>query len=165
MTKQELFNTVDQTYKHAKTSKNPLLTEETIKTLHRLCCPNKNGGTYRTSTATSLGKGHIPPAPTEIEHFMHHFINQMETSHVMFHPVEFAVITYKRLLDIYPFESHNEETAMLFLNLLLARQGYPVLGPLANLDGYEEAMEKARMMPFPDTDPLIILAAKELLKN
>ena len=163
MTKQELLQQIDSAYKHTKTYSNPLLSEETIQTLHRLCCTSKQAGVYRTSEVNSLGPGHMPPAPEEIKHFMHHFMNQMETSHIMFHPVEFAIIAYKRLLDIFPFESHNEETAALFMNLLLAQESYPVLDSPAALDGYEEAMEKARMMPFPDTDSLVMLIGKELL--
>ena len=93
---------------------------------------------------------------------MHHFMNQMQTSHIMFHPVEFAVIAYKRLLDIFPFESHNEETAALFMNLLLARAGYPIADSPKNLAGYDSAIEKARVMPFPDTDPLVKLVAETL---
>jgi len=165
MTKQELLSKIDQTYKHSNVSLNPLLSESTIKILHKLCCNMANAGTYRTTNTNSLGKGHMPPAPEDIEHYMHHFINQMMTSHIMFHPVEFAIIAYKRLLDIFPFETHNEETATMFMNLLLAQEGYPVLNSPARLESYESAMEKARMMPFPDTDPLILLIAEELIKN
>lgn len=164
MTKQELLNKIDQIYKNNNTHKNPLLSEATIQTLHRLCCNVENAGTYRTTNAKPLGKGHVPPAPEDIEHYMHHFMNQMETSHMMFHPVEFAIIAYKRLLDIFPFETHNEETAALFMNMLLAQEGYPILNSLKGLAGYEAAMEKARMMPFPDTDPLTMLVAQELVR-
>ena len=165
MTKQELLNQLEQKCNYEKTHKNPLLNEGTIKSLHKLCCQEKHAGSYRTTDAVPAGKGHKPPAPEEIDHYMHHFMNQMQTSHIMFHPVEFAVIAYKRLLDIYPFESHNEETAVLFLNLLLAQEGYPILDAVNNLDGYEDAMEKARIMPFPDTDPLVVLVIKELLSK
>lgn len=165
MTKQELLNKIDETYKHNKNYKNPLLSEDTIKTLHRLCCPANHAGTYRTTSAESMGNGHTPPLPEEIDHFMHHFINQMETSRIMFHPVEFAAIAYKRLLDIFPFESHNEETAALFMNLLLTQEGYPVIDSPSTLDGYEKAMEKARIMPFPDTNPLAMLVASAILEK
>lgn len=165
MTKQELLNHIDQTYKQTETYADPLLSESTIKTLHRLCCSTDNAGEYRMINAAPLGKGHVPPAPEDIDHFMHHFMNQMMTSRVMFHPVEFASIAYKRLLDIFPFETHNEETAVLFMNLLLAQAGYPVLDSPSKSDGYDDAMEKARMMPFPDTDPLTILVGKKLLNK
>ena len=163
MNKQELLNKIDQIYKHNKEYKNPLLSEETIKTLHRLCCHSDQAGIYRTSDALPLGEGHTPPEAKDIAHFMHHFMNQLETSYIMFHPVEFAAIAYKRLLDIFPFASHNEETATLFLNLLLASEGYPVIDSPSHLDGYEKAMEQARIMPFPDTNPLTILIANAII--
>ena len=164
MTKQALLKLIDQKYKHNNTYSNPLLSEVTIQTLHRLCCSEEHAGVYRTTQATPLGKGHVPPAPEDIDHFMHHFMNQLLTSHIMFHPVEFAIIAYKRLLDIFPFESHNEETATLFMNVLLAQEGYPVLDSPKDIPGYESAMEKARMMPFPDTDELTMLVAGQLIK-
>lgn len=163
MTKSELFAKLDITYNTNQIHINSLLNESTIKTLHRLCCPQKKAGNYRTVAADSLGTGHVPPAPEEIDHYMHHFMNQMQTSHIMFHPVEFAIIAYKRLLDIFPFESHNEETASLFMNLLLAQAGYPIADSPKNLAGYDAAIEKARIMPFPDTDPLVKLVAETLL--
>ena len=165
MTKKKLIENIDSFYKSNGLYENPLLNEGTIQTLHRLCCSNEHADTYRTVSMKPLGAGHMPPAPEEIHHFMHHFINQMQTSRIMFHPVEFAIIAYKRLLDLYPFESHNEETAVLFMNLLLAQGGYPIVDNPAGLEGYEEAMEQARTMPFPDTDPLVKLIAKDLIKE
>lgn len=164
MLKSEIFTKLDSASNKNNLQNNPLLNESTIRTLHRLCCHSEYAGTYRTTSAVSLGLGHLPPAPEEIEHFMHHFMNQMQTSHIMFHPVEFAVIAYKRFLDIFPFESHNEETAVLFMNLLLAQGGYPIADDPVGLEGYEKAMEQARTMPFPDTDPLVKLIAESLIK-
>ncbi len=165
MTKKKLLESIDTAYTTNTPHINPLLNESTIQSLHRLCCPFETAGSYRTIPAPSLGMGHMPPPPSEIEHFMHHFMNQMETSHIMFHPVEFAIIAYKRLLDIFPFESHNEETAVLFMNLLLAQGGYPIADDPSKLDGYEKAMEQARTMPFPDTDSLVKLVAETLKKE
>lgn len=165
MIKQELLNTIDHKYKQHNKNSNLLLSESTIKILHQLCSPENKTGAYRSTEAIPQGIGHTPPPAKEIDHFMQHFMNQLETSEIMFHPVEFASIAYKRLLDIYPFDSHNEETATLFLNLLLASHGYPVIESPSSLKGYEEAMEKARMMPFPDTNPLTILIATALCKK
>lgn len=165
MTKKKLLENIDTLYKSNNPHTNPLLNEAAIQSLHRLCCPHEHAGTYRKTSATPLGIGHLPPVPEEIDHFMHHFMNQMMTSHIMFHPVEFAIIAYKRLLDIFPFESHNEETAVLFMNLLLAQSGYPIIDDPSGLEGYEEAMEQARTMPFPDTDPLVKLVAENLIKE
>lgn len=165
MTKQELLTKIDETYRNPNYNTDPILSEYTILTLHRLCSAGGNGGVYRTVSITPLGIGHKPPAPDEIHHFMEHFINQMKTSRIMFHPVEFAAIAYKRLLDICPFETGNEETAAMFLNLLLAREGYPIVNLPSDLPGYEEVMKQARAMPFPDTDPLVILIATAILQT
>lgn len=163
MTKQDLLSKIDKTYRNHDTNTDPILSEYTILTLHRLCSVGGKEGCYRTTAISPLGVGHKPPAPDEIHHFMEHFINQMKTSRIMFHPVEFAAIAYKRLLDICPFKTNNEETAAMFLNLLLAREGYPIVNQPSDLPGYEEVMKQARTMPFPDTDPLVILIATAVL--
>lgn len=142
-----------------------LLTEETLQILHSICCPKDKSKTYRTIDLSSTGKGHKPPHPEEIEHFMNHFIGQLETSLGLFHPVEFSAIAYKRFLDLSPFVSHNEETGALFLNVLLSSAGYPVIQNPISLPGYGEAMEKARIMPFPDTDELTTLIGEEILQQ
>lgn len=163
MTKQVLFHKIDQQYTARKPDLAPLLTEQTIQILHHLCCPEEAADSYRCQELNPTGKGHKPPHPDELDHFMNHFINQLELSHAMFHPVEFASIAYKRLLDLSPFASRNEETAALFLNMLLAAQGYPIIRNPVELEGYSRAMEKARSMPFPDTDDLSVLIGKEIL--
>lgn len=164
MTKQQLLNRIDETYRHDVRDLTMLLNEETIKTLHTICSQTKDpsyAGRYRDIPAIPCGPGHNPPKPEDIDHFMKHFINQMTTSIPMFHPVEFAAIAYKRLLDIYPFSSFNEETALLYLNLLLSKSGYPILSiPDTRKEEYESAMVSARTMPFPDTDPLVLLIGK-----
>lgn len=164
MTKQQLLTHIDETYRQNAGDFSGLLTEETIRTLHKICAQASDAskaGIYRDEPVLPCGPNHNPPTPAEIDHFMSHFINQMMTSRPMFHPVEFAAIAYKRLLDIYPFASHNEETALLYMNLLLSRSGYPIITIPDNCkEEYETAMASARTMPFPDTDPFVILIAK-----
>ena len=167
MTKQELFSQIDQTVLTAHQDVSLFFTEDTIKTLHKICCQKNadaNAGNYRSEPAPSCGPGHVPPKPSQIPHFMEHFINQMVISRSMFHPIEFAAIAYKRLLDIYPFASCNEETASLFMNLLLAKEGYPLVFMPSACDEYKAAMAAARKMPYPDTDPLVLLVAKYIKK-
>lgn len=164
MTKQQLLSHIDEIYRQNTTDFTDLLTEKTICTLHTICSqasdPSK-AGIYRKEPALPCGPNHNPPEPAEIAHFMSHFMNQMITSRSMFHPVEFAAIAYKRLLDIYPFASFNEETALLYMNLLLSRAGYPVIAiPDTDKEEYETAMIAARTMPFPDTDPFVLFIGK-----
>lgn len=168
MTKQQMLNNIDAELKDSSGNVDFLLTEDTILSLHKICCSSDStsAGTYRQESALPCGKGHKPPKASDIDHFMEHFINQMLTSRPMFHPVEFAAIAYKRLLDIYPFDAYNEEVAALFMNLLLSASGYPVVSiPTSYTEEYEAAMIEARKMPFPDTDPLLRLICKCMKKN
>lgn len=169
MTKQQMLNNIDHEFKDTSGSVDFLLTEDTILSLHKICCTSSDSmstGIYRQGPALPCGEGHKPPEASELHHFMGHFINQMLTSRPMFHPVEFAAIAYKRLLDIYPFDTCNEEVAALFMNLLLSASGYPVVTiPAAYTEEYEAAMIEARKMPFPDTDPLLRLICKCMNKN
>lgn len=163
MTKQQILNHIDKELKNTSGNVDFLLTEDTILSLHKICCTADSAlaGTYRQGPALPCGDGHKPPEASEIDHFMGHFINQMLTSRPMFHPIEFAVIAYKRLLDIYPFDCCNEEVAALFMNMLLSASGYPIVTiPSDYGKEYKEAMIKAREMPFPDTDPLLFLICK-----
>jgi Fic family protein len=165
MKKQEQFKRIDQEWKAIPGNVDFLLSEETIKTLQKICCMENPDGAYRTGDFLPEGPHHNPPKASDLDHFMGHFINQMKTSRIMFHPVEFAAIAYKRLLDISPFAAQNEPTAALFLNLLLSASGYPILPSPSTLGTeYEAAMEKAREMPFPDTDPLVSLIAASMEK-
>lgn len=169
MTKQQMLDRIDQEYKAISNNVDLLLTEQTILSIHKICClhlASIQAGVYRKGPALPCGPGHNPPAAADIPHFMSHFINQMLTSRPMFHPIEFAAIAYKRLLDIYPFDSFNEEVATLFMNLLLSASGYPIISvPSVYAGEYEEAMLKARKMPFPDTDPLVYLIGKCITKT
>ncbi|MDO4555783.1 MAG: Fic family protein [Lachnospiraceae bacterium] len=164
MTKIKLLQNIDIEYKRSNADFSNLFSEYTILTLHKICCRNAasiQAGVYRKGPALPCGPGHNPPEASDIPHYMNHFINQMITSRPMFHPIEFAAISYKRLLDIYPFPSFNEETATLFMNLLLSREGYPLASiPSIYAGEYESAMMAARRMPNPDTDPLVCLIAK-----
>ena len=169
MTKQEMLNHIDEEFKIQPNDTSFLFTEKTILNLHKICCrsfASIQAGVYRKGPALPCGPGHTPPEASQIPHFMNHFMNQMITSKPMFHPVEFAAISYKRLLDIYPFSSCNEEVATLFMNLLLSKEGYPVISvPSIYAGEYESAMMAARKMPFPDTDPLVVLIGKCILNN
>lgn len=164
MNKYDLLKEITHLTPKEHTINSFLLTEETLQALHGICCPKDGAKTYRTSDLSPTGKGHKPPHAEDIEHFMNHFMGQLETSLGLFHPVEFAAIAYKRFLDLSPFDSHNEETGALFLNVLLSSAGYPVIQNPVSLPGYAEAMEKARIMPFPDTDDLTSLIGKEILR-
>lgn len=143
------------------------ITEDEIKGLHELLYGNDMSDSgYRSNSVKIDDTGHIPPEADELDHFMTHFMSQMQISQKMFHPVEFATICYKRLLDLYPFKVGNEVVATLLLNIALINAGYEqVFVVLSCQEGYIDALKMAQNRSFPEVDPLICLVAKALINE
>lgn len=88
------------------------ITETIIKRLHYLFynkMDQEEAGQYRKSQVYISGTEYLPPAPEEVPHLMEHFINQIQNSKKLMHPIEFASICHKRLVDIHPFKDGMEE--------------------------------------------------------
>jgi hypothetical protein len=81
------------------------------------------------------------------------------------HPVERAAVVYLRLLDLHPFLSHNETTAMLAAGFYTEREGLPPLVIFADemtQARYARALEAAfRML----TQPLVEFFAEMLTRT
>lgn len=103
------------------------------------------------------------PKASELDHFMTHFISQMRISRQMFHPIEYAAICHKRLLEICPFEKKNELVADYILDLLLVQGGFLPMDK-AQIDrmAYEAALKKAQHPSMPEIDELIVLIAQNI---
>jgi len=96
----------------------------------------------------------------EINHFMEHFISQMQYSMKWMHPVEFAAMSHKRILDIQPFLKHNEFLSFLFLNRILISCGYPLTAMLGeDYELYKNAYFATRGMNNPDIDSFTAVIA------
>ena len=105
------------------------ITEDIIKQLHYLFynkMDKDEAGKYRKIQVYISGTEYLPPVPEEVPQLMEHFINQMESSRRFLHPIEFAAICHKRLVDIQPFKDGNRRTARLLMNLILVNSGYGI---------------------------------------
>jgi Fic family protein len=134
------------------------LTEVIIKRLHYLCCNklDREAGHYRKVQVKNLQSNVIPPAPEEVPHFMEHFMNQMQSSRSFMHPIEFAVICHKRLLDIQPFIIGNGIIARLFMNLILVHEGYGItIIPPVLRNEYINTLKMTQRVNNPDIDAFI----------
>lgn len=145
------------------------ITEALIKKLHLLLYQNvdqEQAGQFRNIKIERSTLGNPPPIPEEIPHFMGHFINQIETSRRFMHPIEFAAICHKRLIDIHPFNEGNGRIARLFMNLILVNAGYgtttipPELG-----DEYTKALKLSQNVNNPDIDTLIKFIAERVIES
>lgn len=105
------------------------ITEDIIKKLHSLFyhkLDQDEAGQYRKIQVYISGTEYLPPKAEEVPNLMEHFINQMQSSKQYIHPIEFAAICHKRLVDIHPFKDGNGRTARLLMNLILVNAGYGI---------------------------------------
>lgn len=143
------------------------ITEEMIKKLHYLIyikLNQKEAGQYRDIDIT--GAEYRVPKAEELAHFMGHFMNQMQSSKGLMHPIEYAAICHKRLMDIRPFKDGNGQIARLIMNLILLHAGYglaiipPELG-----DQYSNALSLAQNTGNPKIDDLIEFIAERVIET
>lgn len=170
MTRQELYkladtqrvdmsnNSSDNWLFAFQEDQNTMLTEESLKKMHMLL---GGTGTYRRGDLKTKPIGIKPPKADELPRLMGHFMSQLQISRQMFHPIEYATICHKRILELYPFEDKNEEVAFLVLNILLMQDGYqPIVIEEVQKEAYLNALQAAQHPSHPDIDRFITFIAE-----
>lgn len=132
-----------------------VVTERNICRLHELFYlkvdPLK-AGKYKTMRNYISGSEHIPVSPESVPEEMRKFEDWANKNCNKLHPVEFAALAHKNLVDIHPFEDGNGRTARLLMNLSLLNKGYLIvtIPPVLRME-YIAALEQSRrlsMKPF-----------------
>lgn len=145
------------------------LTEDIMKHIHFMIYRKVNqdeAGQYRTNPIDVTGANYIPPAPEEVPRLMEHFVNQMQNSKRMMHPIEYASMCHKRLMDIQPFNEGNDTLALLLLNLILVNAGYSVIIiSQESYESYEHVLTLSRRKMNLDIDMLINFIAECVLES
>lgn len=149
------------------------ITEDMIKRMHYFLyhrVASEEAGQYKKGQAdlsdaehehSAADTEHKQPGVEDIPHLMEHFINQMRSSRQMLHPIEYAAICYKRLMDIGPFGEGNGKVARLLMNAVLVNNGYCVTTiPLERHEEFENALEESRKDNNTHIDGLINLLAE-----
>ncbi len=144
----------------------PELSEEVICHLHLLFYAGidiDNAGVFKEEQNHIEGTEYIPPSPKVTPMLMRTYINDMnKQKEGVYHPVEYAAILHKRLLDVHPFAGGNGCVARLLMNMVLKANnyGYCII-PLSLKDDYMEALRTSQLKN--DSTPLICLVASCLL--
>ncbi len=126
-----------------------LLTEEMLRQMHQAL---GGTGSYRKKDVIQASPITLPEA-SEVPRLVAHFMSQLQISKQMFHPIEYAAICHKRILELCPFEDKNEEVAFLVLNLLLSQAGYQsIVIRTEDRKTYEEVLIRAQHPSQPDID-------------
>lgn len=127
------------------------LTEDTIRTLHRLFYRQINpeqAGTYRHIPVFISGSKY-PVAPVaDIPKRMQQLVQWYNTHESKLHPVVLAAELHKRFVYIHPFVDGNGRVARLLMNLALLRNDYNIaLIPAITRAEYISVLEQAHSNP------------------
>jgi Fic family protein len=123
-------------------------------------------GLYRKTQEYVSSTQYLPPKAEDVEHLMEHFINQMQTSRKFMHPIEFAAMSHKRLVDIHPFKDGNEIIAGLFMNLILVNAGYGITTIPSELrNEYSNALKMTQIKNNLDIDAFISFIAERVMET
>lgn len=121
---------------------------------------------WRQSDVSPISTAHEPPPAIIIQRLLENALEWFSMPSVTeMNPVEQAALVYLRLLDISPFESAQEPTALLAASFYTERAGLPpiiVSADEATIQSYQTALETAfRML----TQPLVEFFASCLIKT
>ena len=108
--------------------KNELLTEWTIKSIHRLVLKGIQddvAGVYRNENVLIGGASHRPPDHVLVQELMEQFVSKVENEWSPIHPVERAAKVHAEFVKIHPFIDGNGRTSRLLMNYELMKVGFP----------------------------------------
>jgi Fic family protein len=147
--------------------KNAEISESLIKKLHELFYYKINGdkaGEYRTERIFITGTEYVPPVPAKVPELMKKFVDDMNREKNRLHPIEWAALLHKGLVDIHPFVDGNGRTARLLMNLALIQSGYglAVIPPILRGD-YITTLRISQTAHNPE--PLICLIASCVIET
>lgn len=147
----------DYMIKQAK-KKNLELTSIIFKKMHKLLYKGVNSeacGKYRDTQVFDMQMRYMPPSVDDVKTLTEHFFDQLKNSKNLIHPVELAVMAYKRIMDIQPFSGGNEQIAFLIMNILTLNSGYGyILLEKEYLQQLHAKLINSRTSENPDIDGL-----------
>ena len=100
------------------------------------------------------------PAPERVASAIKKYIVDMSSLHNTVHPIEYAALVHKGLVDIHPFVDGNGRTARLLMNLVLIQAGYglAIIPPVRRVE-YIDALRISQREKQPDNTLFICLIA------
>lgn len=125
--------------------------ENILKQIHQLILKEidkARAGVYRTVQVRISGSKHLPPEPYLLDSLMYDYFRFYQKQKNRLHPVILAAEMHERLVTIHPFIDGNGRTSRLIMNLILLRNGYPIVslkGDLPSRQRYYKALEAVQV--------------------
>ncbi|MEW5937127.1 MAG: Fic family protein [Candidatus Thermoplasmatota archaeon] len=103
-------------------------------------------GQLRQHQVAISGSRFVPPLAVEVHPLLMEFLSWYRKSKGNLHPVELAALVHLKLVTIHPFADGNGRISRLMVNLVLNRNGFPMLDiPYEKRVGYYSALERAQV--------------------
>lgn len=123
------------------------ISEILIRNIHSLIVQKIEGveaGTYRSYDVRISGSKHVPPPAFEVSHKMNELINWYKKNKKTLDTVTLATEFKHRFVHIHPFGDGNGRVSRLIFNIILMKEGYPIVVILKNdRMKYYRALQKA----------------------
>ncbi len=95
---------------------------------------------YRKTNPVLFQYDYNPPHPQDIEEQMNMMVQWLYRQEEFSNPIEKAVHTHCRILEIYPFEKFTEAISRMAMNYILLSEGYPPVGITLSESEYNSAI-------------------------
>ncbi len=123
------------------------MSEMLIRNLHNLVVSNIDGvdaGAYRNYDVRISGSKHIPPGAFDVPHQMRDLVSWYKSNKNKLDIVTLATEFKHRFVHIHPFGDGNGRVSRLIMNIILMKEGYPIVVILKNDRAkYYKALQKA----------------------
>lgn len=129
------YEALEFLYETIEHNRKQTLSEVFIRSLHKLVVretERDDAGKYRTVNVMITGSDHAPPDMSEVSVLMRDLITWIKQNQKKLHTVELAAMIHHKIVHIHPFADGNGRTARLAMNLLLMKEGYPLVTILKN---------------------------------
>ncbi len=143
---------------------NLIYSEDMICKLHSLFysgIDSDQSGRYRDHQVFITGTEYVPPTPEDVPDLMKAFVDELNEKKDRMHPVLFAALSHRRLVDIHPFMDGNGRAARLLMNLVFVNKGYCIasIAPILRVD-YVSTLIVAQNSKRPSDEPFNRLIAE-----
>ena len=150
-------------------NRDAFLAEDQILKLHKLfyaLVDEENAGTYRRERVFITGTDYTPPAPDKVPAAIKKHISEMKALRGTVHPIEYAALLHKGLVDVHPFVDGNGRTARLLMNLALIQDGYGIaIIPPVRRGEYIDALRASQRAKKPDNTAFLSLIAECVIET
>ena len=138
---------IEYLYDIVDSKKDIPISEMLIRNMHSLVVQNIDGveaGSYRAHDVRITGSKHTPCGAFEVPQKMHELISWHKKNKDNLDIITLATEFKHRFVHIHPFGDGNGRVSRLVLNILLMKQGYPIVVILKNeREKYYRALQKA----------------------